>query len=85
MTWEHSYPTLAMVNSAAFATLQTWDKSLAAPQTDVERTIRRRITKQLFERAAEEVREKAPHIAAKWNDIMDKLEAITGKTNSPRM
>lgn len=85
MTWQTEYPTLEMVNGAAFSTLQTWNSDLPPPQTDVERTIRRRIGKQLFERAAEEVREKAPDIADKWNDLMGKLERMAGVTDAPRM
>jgi hypothetical protein len=82
--WQRQYPTLEMVNSASFQTLQTWDSNLPPAQTDVERTIRRRIKKAQFERAAEEVREKAPEIADQWNDIMSKLERITG-CSGPKM
>jgi hypothetical protein len=84
MSWQTEYPTLAMVNSASLQTLQTWDSSLPPPQTDVERTIRRRIKKAQLERAAEEVREKSPSIAGQWNDIMGRLERITG-CSAPKM
>lgn len=83
--WAAEYPTLEMVNSAAFLTLQTWDKNLPAPQTDVERTVRRRINKQMRTRAGEEVRAKAPDVADRWNDVMGKLEKIANITGMPRM
>lgn len=85
MTWTAEYPTLEMVNSAAFVTLQTWHNNLPAAQTDVERTIRRRISKQMLERAGEEVREKAPDVADKWNDIMGRIEKLANITGMPRM
>jgi hypothetical protein len=85
MNWQTEYPTVATVNGAAFATLQAWDEKLAPAQTDVERAVRRRIKKALFERAAEEVREKAPEIANKWNDLMDRIEGATGVRPELRM
>jgi hypothetical protein len=85
MTWQTEYPTVATVNGAAFATLQAWDDQLPQAQTDVERAVRRRIKKALFERAGEEVRAKSPEIADKWNDLMDKIERVTGVRATPRM
>ncbi len=85
MPWQTEYPTIAMVNGAAFVTLQEWDDKLPAAQTDVERAVRRRIKKALFDRAAEEVREKAPDIADKWNGLMDRIEQITGIREARRM
>jgi len=65
-----------MVRAASFQTLDTWDNSLPSPQTDVEHTVRRRIKARLFEMAGKECREKAPEIADKWNELMNKLESV---------
>jgi hypothetical protein len=85
MDWQTEYPTVAMVSGAAFNTLQSWDEKLPQAQTDVERAVRRRIKKALFERAGEEVRAKSPEIADKWNDIMERVERLTGVRAAPRM
>jgi hypothetical protein len=85
MIWQKEYPTVATVNAAAFTTLQAWDEHLPPAQTDVERAVRRRIKKALFDRAVEEVREKAPDIADKWNGLMDQFERITGARGTRRM
>jgi len=85
MSWQTEYPTIAIVNEAAFPTLQAWDENLPAASTDVERTVRRRIKKAMFERAAEEVRAKAPDIADKWNNLRDRLEGLTGMRTPGRM
>ena len=73
MKWQTTYPTLNVVKTAAFQTLCTWDKELPLPQTDVERTIRKRIKNTLFKKVAKEVKEKEPDIAETWNELVDKL------------
>ena len=83
-TWQTTYPTLAMVKATSFDTLMTWDENLPSPQTDVELTIRKRIKKRLFEKAASECREKAPDVADSWNDLMDKLKSM-GARGTGRM
>ena len=76
--WKTIYPTLADAMRANFSTLLAWDEHLPVPQTDVQRTVRRRIKKQLFALAGKEFREKAPEIADGWNDLIDKIGEITG-------
>lgn len=79
-----TYPTIATVNHASMITLHEWDKALSAPQTDVERTVRRKITARLFEMAGQEVRQQAPGIAERFNDISAAYEKICG-IKQPRM
>ncbi|HYC00362.1 MAG TPA: hypothetical protein VEC57_14590 [Candidatus Limnocylindrales bacterium] len=65
------------VNLAAVSTLHAWDENLPSPQTDVERTVRRRIRVRFETLAREEIRQKHPDIAAKMNDLIDKFERLT--------
>lgn len=44
-----NYPTVAEVQAADRAQLVTWQRNLPPPQTDVERTVVRRITRKLAE------------------------------------
>jgi hypothetical protein len=76
MTWQTTYPTVATVKSAHYKTLSTWDETLPEPQTDVERTVRKRISKRLFGVTAAECREKAPEVAKAWNDLADTLKRM---------
>lgn len=76
MSWKTEYPTLATIKVAHAQTLQTWLDNLPAPQTDVEKTVYRRIEKRLFDMAAKECREKEPEIAKKWNELADKIEGL---------
>lgn len=76
MTWQTEYPTIATVNHAHEQTLQTWSDNLPAPQTDVERTIRKRIDAKLFEISAKVIREKAPDVADKFNEMTDLLDKM---------
>lgn len=73
--WKTEYPTLATVNEAALMTLDEWDKYLPAPETDVQRTIRRRIKAKMWERAEESVREHDPAAADELKALMDILGA----------
>lgn len=84
MDWKTEYPTIATINQASFETLLTWDECLPPPQTDVERTVSRRIEKRLFDMAGSQVREKAPDIADKWNELMDAVEKV-GMKAQPKM
>lgn len=85
MTWQTTYPTLATAMAANFATLQTWADSLPAPQTDVERTVRRRLLARRNELAAIELRTKHPEIADKLNDLGDRLFKACGARPFERM
>lgn len=76
MNWMTTYPTIATVMLARFATLQQWDENLPPAQTDVERTVRRRITKQMDVTAGQELRRSSPELADKWNKVMDDVERV---------
>jgi len=79
MNWQTTYPTVATVMEAGFETLCTWADKLPPPQTDVERTVMRRITARQHELASNELRRKAPDIADKINSVSDMVEKLTGK------
>lgn len=85
MEWQRTYPALATVMEASFETLCTWCDQLPAPQTDVERTILRRLKARRDELLGQQVRAKAPHIAEKFNDIVDRLERLGIKSPVRRM
>jgi hypothetical protein len=78
MDWKTTYPTMEAVNAAACSTLYEWDKNLPEPQTDVERTIKRRIKAKWEAMGRAEIKEKHPDIAGMMNDIIDKFERVTG-------
>lgn len=79
MTWQTTYPPLAMVMQAHWQTLDTWANSLPAPQTDVERTVYRRIHARRAELVQAEMREKAPEVAEKYESFMDRLRRIVDR------
>lgn len=85
MEWQKTYPNLATAMAASFETLGTWRDNLPPPQTDVERTVLRRITQRWEELGAVKVREQAPHIADKMNELADRLERIGIGRPFPRM
>lgn len=76
MTWQNTYPTLATAMAASFDTLMTWCENLPQPQTDVERTVMRRIIQRRDELAADELRANHPKIADTMNQLGDLLEKI---------
>lgn len=78
MNWQTTYPTIATTKEANFDTLNTWIESLPAPQTAVEHAVWRRLHLMRDKRAGETVRESAPHIADKMNEIRDILQRVTG-------
>lgn len=81
--WMTEYPTLATVLAAGLQTLASWDQHLPPPQTDVQRALRRRLKQRLNELLSLELREKAPEIADKMNELYARLEKITG-VRAPR-
>lgn len=85
MDWTKTYPALATVMVASFETLCTWHDSLPAPQTDVERTVLRRLKARRDQLLGQQVRERAPDIAAKFNDIIDRMERAGIKPHVQRM
>lgn len=76
MTWQTTYPTLATAMAASFETLLTWSEQLPRPQTDVERTIMRRIIQRRDQFAGEQLRTHHPHIADTMNQLGDLMEKI---------
>jgi hypothetical protein len=85
MDWAQTYPPLAAVMQASVETLGTWCENLPAPQTDVERTVLRRLKARREELLRAQVREKAPHIAYKLNDIIDRMERMGIRSPVKRM
>lgn len=83
--WRRTYPALATVAAASFETLCAWRENLPEPQTDVQRTLLRRLNARRDELMAKLVREKAPDIADKFNDIIDRMERIGIKSPVRRL
>ena len=76
MTWQTTYPSLATVMQASFETLDTWREKLPPPQTDVEHTVLRRLKARHHELLSAKVKETAPEIASRLNDIIDRMERM---------
>lgn len=85
MEWQNTYPDMATAMAASFETLGTWRDNLPQPQTDVERTVLRRITKRWEELGRDKVREQAPHIADKLNDLASHMERLGMGRPFPKM
>ena len=85
MEWQKTYPTLSTVNEAGFETLCTWCNELPAPQTDVERTVMRRLKARRDELLRQQLREKAPQLVDKFNHIVDRMERLGIKSPVRRM
>lgn len=75
MNWQSTYPDLATVMLASFETLAQWRDKLPVPQTDVERTVRRRLEVRWHELGRKELRRQEPVIADKINAVIDKMKA----------
>lgn len=84
MDWKTTYPTVADVKEASMDTLLEWDKHLPEPETDVQRTVQKRIERRLMEHTGNECREKAPEIVDKWNELMGMCEKL-GISNPGKM
>lgn len=74
--WMTTYPTVGTLMSASLNTLISWDEHLPDPTNDVERTVRRKIAKRIETMLFEEVKEKEPKLADKWNELMDSVEGL---------
>ena len=72
MNWQTTYPTVGTVMEASFETLQTWDEHLPDPNTDVQRTVRSRIVRQMKVLAIAEMRKVNPEFADKYEATMQK-------------
>lgn len=75
MEWARIYPDLGTVMRAPVQTLQAWDDHLPPPQTDVERTIRRRLRHRLDTLYAEQLEREHPELAGKLADVLSRLDA----------
>lgn len=80
MNWQTTYPCLAAVMEANFETLNTWVENLPAPQTDVERTVMRRLKARHKNLLREQINKHAPGFSEKFNDVVDRLSRLTGKS-----
>jgi Lar family restriction alleviation protein len=85
MNWQTTYPTLATVMEAGFETVCTWCEKLPAPQTDVERTVMRRLHARRDVLAGEQLRAVRPDIADKLNELVDRLERLGVKSPVKRI
>jgi hypothetical protein len=76
LLWQTTYPTLEALGLANFETLVSWEENLPLPQTDVERTIHRRLKAMIEEHLRTQLREVSPELADKMNDVIDRMEAL---------
>jgi hypothetical protein len=74
--WATLYPSVADVQLAHVQTLAQWDEHLPPPQTDVERTVRRRVALRYEELCRVALRQEAPQIADQLNDIIHRLDEL---------
>lgn len=70
--WQKTYPTVADIGIANFDTLAQWHEHLPAAQTDVERTVRRRLSARLEVLA----REQAPEVMGKLDSIHEAFRKL---------
>lgn len=74
MLWAREYPSLATAMSASFETVSAWCELLPKPQTDVERTIYKRLHVRREALARSEIKDNHPDIASAMNRIIDLME-----------
>lgn len=79
LPWMQEYPTVAAVASASFETLCVWNKHLRAPATDVERTVRRRITARMDAEWRDELAKQAPGLASQLKVLDEAFAKLFGK------
>lgn len=72
--WMLVYPTIDTVAQASKETCASWAAHLPKPQTDVERTVRRRISA----RVDDWLRQEAPDFAQRLDDIYARFHKATG-------
>jgi hypothetical protein len=83
--WQKTYPTVETVMLANFETVCTWCDELPPPQTDVERTVRRRLEAQRKALGALELRKQAPAVADRINELIDSMERLGIKSHVSRV
>jgi hypothetical protein len=76
-----TYPTLSDVNQANEAMLRHWNNTLPDPQTDVERTIQRRIKKALHPTVGDQLKKEAPELHKEYTSFLDHLNDILNREN----
>ena len=76
MNWKRTYPSVATAQSASFETVCAWCNELPPPQTDVERTVMRRLQARREELGRQEVWKRAPELAEQMNGLIDRLERL---------
>lgn len=78
MLWKKTYPTIATVNQANKDTLLAWGEHLPPPQTDVERTVHRRVNRKCLAIAEESLRVADPKLADKFDELMNLTSSLLG-------
>lgn len=76
LPWMLEYPTVATVSIASFETLAAWDTHLPEPTSDVERTVRRRISARMAVLWRGEVQRVAPDVDAALKKIEEKVAEL---------
>lgn len=72
------YPTIAEVNEASEEQLFAWHNNLPEPETDVERTVHRRINKVCWANSERHLREVSPEAADKLNRLAELMSNVLG-------
>lgn len=85
MTDFTKYPSLAEIKAAKFTELTEWQKRLPAAQTDVQRTIRRRLDLRASEVAGAAIRAIDPELADRFNHIIDRMDALGIPHDVPKL
>lgn len=83
MDWKKTYPTLETMMLASFETLCEWDTNLPPPQTDVERTLMRRLRVRQNELGMRKMKTEAPELHEKIEDIYARLDKLGIKVPRP--
>jgi hypothetical protein len=79
MDWRTTYPSIEALGLANFETLNTWVENLPDPQTDVQRTVWRRLGTARQEAMVKELRKASPEVADKYEDVIERFRALIKK------
>lgn len=74
--WKTEYPTVADMERASDATILAWTNNLPPAQTDVQRTVWRRIDTRAFNIVSAHTKTAAPDIADKWNALSEMAKKL---------